>query len=191
MAVMNPALILIDIQNDYFPGGAMELDGPEAAAAQAARLLGGFRRRGWPIAHVQHVSTRPGATFFLPDTFGVQIHNSVAPQPGEQVLVKHFPNAFRQTELHAHLQQVQADHLIFVGMMTHMCIDTSVRAACDLGYACTLAADACATRALTFEGHLVDAVAVQRAYLAALNGTFAKVQTAQAVCDSLRAGNLL
>jgi len=60
---MKLALLLIDIQNDYFPGGRMELKAPLLAAQQAGRLLDFFRRQSWPTVHIQHVSNRPGATF--------------------------------------------------------------------------------------------------------------------------------
>ena len=173
---MNTALLLIDIQNDYFVGGAMSLVGAEQAAAQAARLLTHFRERSLPVFHVQHVATRPGATFFLPGTRGAGIHASVTPVGAESVTVKHFPNSFRDTALLASLRAAEVSRLVIAGMMTHMCVDTTVRAAADLGFACTLAGDACATRDLVFEGERVDARSVQLAFLAALNGAFATVQ---------------
>ena len=71
---MKPALIIIDIQNDYFPGGKMELEGSPEASLQAAKLLASFRAKELPLVHIQHVSNRPGASFFLPDTEGVNIH---------------------------------------------------------------------------------------------------------------------
>ena len=182
---MNQALIIIDIQNDYFPGGAMELDGSPEAASRAGRLLEGFRRKSLPVIHVQHVSTRPGATFFLPDTPGVEIHESVAPTAGETVFRKHYPNSFRDTPLLDHLRGQGIDRLVIAGMMTHMCIDTSTRAAADLGFQCTLAHDACATRSLSFGGATVTAPEVQAAFLAAINGSFAKVQAADEVCAGL------
>ena len=129
---MKPALIIIDIQNDYFPGGKMELEGSPAASVQAAKLLDGFRIKGLPLVHIQHVSNRPGASFFLPETEGVNIHASVAPRSGETVLQKHFPNSFRETKLLEHLRAQGADHLVIAGMMTHMCVDASTRAAFDL-----------------------------------------------------------
>jgi nicotinamidase-related amidase len=82
---MTAALLIIDIQNDYFPGGAMALHEPEAAAANAARLIAAFRQRGRPVVHMQHVSTRPGATFFLSNTPGVEIHAAVRPLPAANV----------------------------------------------------------------------------------------------------------
>jgi nicotinamidase-related amidase len=179
---MTTALLIIDIQNDYFPGGAMEVVGADAAAARAASLLGTFREHARPVIHMQHISTRAGATFFLPNTVGAEIHESVRPVAAEPVLRKHFPNSFRDTPLLDHLRSSGIDRLVIAGMMTHMCIDTTTRAAADLGLACSLAHDACATKALSFNGVQVPAESVQAAYLAALNGLFAKVRSA----DELR-----
>jgi nicotinamidase-related amidase len=172
---MDTALLLIDLQNDYFEGGAMTLDGADAAVANAARLLADFRARGLPVVHVRHVSTRAGATFFLPGTRGAEIHAAVTPREGETLVVKHFPNAFRETSLEATLRERGVARLAFAGMMTHMCVDTSTRAAADMGFACTLAHDACATRAQAFGGRTVAAADVQAAYMAALDGAFARV----------------
>jgi len=179
---MNAALLIIDIQNDYFPGGAMALHEPEAAAANAAKLIAAFRQKGRPVIHMQHVSTRPGATFFLPNTPGVEIHASVRPLPGETVKQKHFPNCFRETGLLEHLRGAGIDSLAIAGMMTHMCVDTTTRAAADLGFACSLAHDACATRELAFGGVKVPAEQVQVSYMAGLNGLFAKVAPAGELC---------
>jgi len=182
---MNQALLIIDIQNDYFPGGAMELVGSPAAGAQAGKLLQAFRQKARPVVHIQHVSTRPGATFFLPNTPGVQIHQSVAPKAGESVLQKNFPNSFRDTPLLEHLRKNQITQLVIAGMMTQMCVDSSTRAAADLGFQCVLAHDACATKNMAFGGRSVPAQDVQTAFLAALNGLFAKVQSADEISTAL------
>ena len=173
---MKPALLIIDIQNDYFASGALPLVGSEAAAAQAGRLLAHFRARGWPVVHVRHESLRPDATYLRPGTAGAEIHAAVAPRPGEPVILKHHPNSFRATALLDTLRGLAFDQLMIAGMMTHMCIDTSVRAATDLGFDCVLAHDACATRALRFGDVDVPAAQVQAAYLAALDGRFARVR---------------
>jgi nicotinamidase-related amidase len=178
---MTTALVLIDLQNDYFPDGAMELVGSDAAVAQTQALLLAFRDRSLPVFHVQHISTRPSATFFLPNTIGVDIHNSVQPAAGERVITKHFPSSFRETELLERLRSANATRVVISGMMTHMCVDTTVRAATDLGFECFLAQDGCATRALQFSGHRVEAEQVQLAYLAALNGAFAQVLPVQQI----------
>ncbi|NLD67486.1 MAG: cysteine hydrolase [Limnobacter sp.] len=175
---MTQALLIVDIQNDYFPGGAMPLEGSPEAAANAGALLAAFRDKGLPVVHVQHISNRPGAGFFLPDTEGAEIHESVRPLPGEKLVRKHTPNSFRDTDLLDHLKQSGVERLVVAGMMTHMCIDATVRAAFDHGLACSLAGDACATRALTLGDRTIPAAQVHDAFLAALGGLYAKLGTA-------------
>jgi nicotinamidase-related amidase len=171
-------LLLVDIQNDYFPGGAMELVSMGAAAAAAATVLSGFRDEKNPVYHVQHVSTRPGATFFLPGTEGMETHSSVAPAQGEAVVQKNFPNSFRDTTLLDTLAGDGIEHLVICGAMSHMCIDATTRAAFDLGFSCTVVADACATRDLQFEGKAIPAADVHAAFMAALAVPYAKVVNA-------------
>lgn len=171
---MSKALVIVDIQNDYFPGGAMELHKANEAASVAAQIKAEFRSQGLPVIVVQHVAQSPTATFFIPGTAGVEIHESVALEDGDIHIVKHYPNSFRETNLLAELRENEVTELTIVGMMTHMCIDTTVRAANDLGFDVTVYANACATRDLSY-GHTVSAVDVQAAYLAALDGSFAKV----------------
>ncbi len=182
---MTTALVLIDIQNDYFPKGKFEVPGSVDAGRQAGRLLGFFRDRQWPVFHVQHLSIRPGAAFFLPDTPGAEIHESVRPLAGEIVITKSFPNSFRATTLHETLQQAEVRRVVFSGMMTQMCVDATVRAAFDLGYECLVAADACAARPLTFEGRAVAAEDVHASFLAALGMVYAKVNQVEALVAAL------
>jgi nicotinamidase-related amidase len=121
----------------------------------------------------------------LPNTKGVQIHEGVTPVEGETVFQKNYPNSFRETRLLEHLREHQVSQLVIAGMMTHMCIDTTTRAAADLGFQCVLAHDACATRALSFGGATVSAANVQTAFLAALGGLFAKVLSVEEICANL------
>jgi nicotinamidase-related amidase len=181
---MNQALLLIDIQNDYFPGGAMELVGSLEAGARAGKLLQVFREQALPVIHIQHISTRPGAAFFLPQTKGVEIHCSVAPSENEILIQKTFPNSFRETPLLDTLRERHITQLVIGGMMTHMCIDSTTRAAADLGFECFLAGDACASKSLSFDGVTIPAESVQAAFLASLNGLFAKVQSVDELCSN-------
>jgi nicotinamidase-related amidase len=169
------ALLVIDIQNDYFPGGAMELEGAEAAGAKAGQAIRQFRDKTMPVIHVRHLSVRPGSTFFLPGTKGAEIHPSVSPRDAEMVIEKNFPNSFRGTRLEQTLKESGIKNLVVAGMMTHMCVDATVRHAADLGYKITLLGDACATRAQSYAGEKVPARQVHTAFLAALNGFYAKV----------------
>ncbi|HEY5791628.1 MAG TPA: cysteine hydrolase family protein [Gammaproteobacteria bacterium] len=182
---MTTALLLVDLQNDYFRGGALELVGSDAAVGQAARLLAAWRAAGRPVVHVRHLSLRPGATFFLPGTPGAEIHPGVHPEAGEPVVEKHFPNSFRDTELQQTLQGRGVEALVICGAMSHMCIDATTRAAFDLGYRCSVAADACATRDLEFAGRRVAAADVHAAFMAALAAPYARVAGAAELLEGL------
>jgi nicotinamidase-related amidase len=173
--VMATALLLIDIQNDYFPGGNMELEGSPEASLRAREILSFFRGKNLPVVHIQHVATRPGAIFFLPDTEGVKIHPNVEPVPGEVIFQKNYPNSFRSTPLLEHLRDQGVDHVVVCGMMTHMCVASTVRAAFDYGLEITVVHEACATRTLTFQDQTIPAAQVQAAFLSSLSFLYARI----------------
>ncbi len=175
---MKEALLLIDIQNDYFPGGKMELVDMEEAVKKVAELLKTFRTLDKPIFFIKHLSKKPNATFFIPGTQGIDFHASVSPLPEEAVIEKHFPNSFFQTELLSKLKEKHVTNLVICGAMSHMCIDTTVRAAKELGFTCTLIDDACAAHDLKFKNELIPIHTVHAAFMAALDGIFADVVTA-------------
>lgn len=172
---MNKALVLIDIQNDYFSGGSVELENMACVAQKCHQLLTHFRKESLPIVHVQHISTREGATFFLPNTYGCEINETVKPENNEPIVVKHYPNSFRETELEPLLKTKGISELVICGAMTHMCIDTTTRAAFDLGFKCTVASDTCATKELEFNHKKVSAADVNTGFLAALSSPFAEI----------------
>lgn len=171
----NTALLLIDLQNDYFEGGTMTLVNADTAVKNAKLVLEKIRMEGFPVIHVQHIAKSPDATFFLPDTVGAQIHKNVQPATDEKLIVKHFPNSFRETELLDYLKDEKINTLVICGMMTHMCIDATTRAAKDLGFNCILLSDACATRDLEIYEEKIKALDVHNSFLAALNSTYAQV----------------
>ncbi len=176
---MNQALLLIDIQNDYFENGSSPLYNADKAVTNAAKLLDYYRDKSLPVIHVQHFNNWEGATFFIPDTEGVKIHSLVEPGQGEQLIVKYAPNAFYETSLKEVLDKLQIKHLVVCGMMTHMCIDTTVRAARDYGYQVTLIQDACATKDLQGLDSVIPAAVVQDTYIASLQGVFATIKSTQ------------
>lgn len=169
------ALILIDIQNDYFEDGKWPLDGMQAAAANAARVLAAARAAGELVVHVRHESRDDDAPFFAPGSAGAHIHASVLPQAGEAVVLKHRINAFLDTELKTLLDAADIEQVTLVGAMSHMCIDAAARASADLGYATTVLHDACATHAQEFAGQQIAAEQVHAAFMAALAFAYARV----------------
>ena len=169
------ALIVVDIQNDYFPQGKWPLSGVETAADNAARMIAAFRQAGNQVVHIRHEFTSEDAPFFTPGSLGAQLHPKVLNQANEPVVLKHFVNAFRETELQSLLDHHGITQLVIVGSMSHMCIDGVARAAADLGYDVTVIHDACATLDLEFNGVVVPAAQVHAAFMSALGFAYAKV----------------
>ena len=173
---MSTALIIIDVQNDYFQNGNMELVNPNTAASNTAEVLTWFRQNYRDnIFHIQHIASNPALGFFLPGTKGAEIHASVQPLETEKVIVKHFPNSFLKTNLENELKGKNINKGVIVGMMTHMCVDATVRAAVDLGFDVTLLEDACATRDLSYNGNNIPAEFVHASFIGALDGMYAKI----------------
>jgi nicotinamidase-related amidase len=166
-------LIMIDCQNTYRQG-VMQLDGVEAALAEAARLLARARSAGIPVFHIMHDAGQ-GSPYDVHAEIG-QISELVAPGPGEPVIVKNYPNAFVGTDLDVQLRQAPGRELILAGFMTHMCVNSTARGAFNLGYHPTVVASATATRSLPgTDGGAVPAQAVQAASLAAIGDLFGVV----------------
>jgi nicotinamidase-related amidase len=182
---MKSALVLIDIQKDYFARGKNELFMPNTAAEKARMLLDYFRQKNLDVFHVQHISTSENAGFFRPNTEGAEIHPLVFPTPNEPVIVKHYPDSFLETRLEQELRSRQIDLLVICGMMSHMCIDTTVRSAKRLNFTVLLAEDACTTRDLTWDGTLIPANTVHQTMMAALNGMFAQVEKTKTILNIL------
>ncbi|KIC12000.1 Isochorismatase [Leisingera sp. ANG-M1] len=174
------ALILIDIQNDYFPGGKWELHGIEASAANARRLLDQARAQGQFIVHMHHEFASDDAPFFAPGSEGAQIHASMQPADGEPTVLKHHVNSFRDTNLKRLLDENGITDVTIAGDMSHMCIDAAARAAADYGYAVTVVEDACSSRDLEFNGATIAAEDVHKAYMSALGFAYAAIVTTDA-----------
>jgi nicotinamidase-related amidase len=169
------ALILIDIQNDYFEGGLWPVEGMQDASHHAARLLAHARATQMPVFHVRHEIPFADAPFFRPASAGAQIHPIVAPATDEPVILKHKPNSFLGTDLKARLDSAGITDVILAGAMSQMCIDATTRAASDFGYGVTVVQDACAAKSQSFKGRAVPAQDVHATIMAALAGTYAQI----------------
>jgi len=135
-------LIVIAMQRDYFASGRKPLPDMERALARAARLIGLFRANAMPVIHVRHLEHDPAVGFLLEGTPGADIDPRVAPQGDDVLVTKHYPNAFRDTNLAKVLHVQGAKELFFCGATSNRCIDSTVRAAFDMGYRCTVIEDA-------------------------------------------------
>ena len=162
------ALVVIDVQNDYFPGGRFVLFRAKAALRQILTLRDWARRRGIPIFWVRHISRRPGSFFLLPGTKGAELHPALGPLASESVVEKEDPNSFVETDLEAQLRGRDIDTVVWAGMIGWMCVDTTVRSAKDRGFRNVLAHDAVASGWLNGPYGLVTPWSAHRAFLSAL-----------------------
>jgi len=160
------ALIIIDIQDFYFPGGMLPLNEPEKAALNAQKTLDAFREKKLMVIHVKHNANS-----------GADIHPLVKPVDGEKIITKNKANAFVGSDLHSYLKENKIEHLVLCGMQTHMCLEAATRAASDYGFQCTVIEDACTTRDLKFEDEVIKAKDVHYSTLSTLNGTYATIKT--------------
>jgi nicotinamidase-related amidase len=151
------ALLIIDIQDFYFPGGKSALVEPEKAAANAALLLKDFRSRNLLVIHVRH-NAEPGG----------KINDIVKPLPAEKIISKDEVNCFLKTDLLDYLKANKIDTLVICGMQTHMCVEAATRAAGDYGFKCVLVHDACATKDLKFGDKIIKAEDVHYSTLSTL-----------------------
>lgn len=172
------ALILVDIQNDYFAGGRWPVDKMSEVSANAARLLDHARRNGQVIVHIRHEIPSDTAPFFTPGSTGAETHASVAPVEGEPVILKHRPNSFHDTSLRQDFEDQGVTDVVICGAMSQMCIDATARAAVDYGYVVTVVEDACGAKEATFNDQTVPASQVHAAFMAPLAMSYARVVTA-------------
>lgn len=182
---MGTALLLIDIQNDYFKGGRHELPNADRCITGAEIALSLFRGKGLPVIFVRHINSRGDAACFLPDSEGSNIHRRLLPLENEKIIDKHFPDCFQNTVLHEYLKVKYINRLVICGMMSHMCVDSTVRSARRLWYDVILLDDACAADDLCWNYTQFSAETVHQTVMASLNGAFATVINTNRLRDIL------
>lgn len=167
-------LILIDYQNEYVTG-KLPLWEIDETVKQTSRLLERARKNHVPVIHVIH-DGGSGGLFDLTQNAG-QIIEAVKPIEGEIVIKKKLPNAFSGTELKEVLHRFKdKDQLIIAGLMTHMCVSSTVSSAADHGYVTTVIASTTTTRDLKdAKGKVISASDIKRAALATLKDRFSLV----------------
>ena len=178
------AVIVVDIQNEYFATGKLTLVNIEEAAANAARVIDMARQKKDLLIHFHHESPDPNAPLFTPGSDGVTIHESVAPKGDELVILKNYPNSFLHTNLKETLDAAGIEDVVIIGAMSHMCIQATTRAASDFGYKVTVIEDACTTLDLEFKGMTIPAAQVHASSMAALEFAYAGIQSTADYCNT-------
>ena len=172
-SLKDSALIMIDCQNTYLEG-IMKLQGVEGAIEICKTMLFRARQEGAQVVHIRH-DAGPGSPYDVSGHIGA-IADVVKPLSGEPVITKNYPSSFEKTTLDEELKKRGVKNLVYVGFMTHMCVNSTARAGFNLGYAGTVVAPATATRDLPNPaGGVVPAAEVHRAALASVGDLFAIV----------------
>ena len=170
----NTALIIIDIQYFYFPGGSLPLFEPEKASKNASKVLGIFRDKKMQVIHVRHNAKS-----------GAEIYPDVLPLNGEKIISKDEANSFKGTDLLTFLNEKKIKNLVILGMQTHMCVEAATRAGYDLGFNCTVIGDACTTRDLKYGDEIVSAKDVHYSTLSSLSGYYARIASTAEIIQLL------
>ncbi len=171
----NTCLLIIDVQNFYFPGGKWELENSLEAAANIRDVLNAVRKKGQLVVYICH-NSEPG----------IEIHESVRPVDDEKVIIKDDISCFKDTDLLEYLYANNIQRLLICGMMTHMCVEAAVRAGHDLGFVCQVIHDACTTRMVIFEDYIVKAIDVHNASLGTLSGNYAEIIDTNSIIGKLK-----
>jgi nicotinamidase-related amidase len=169
------AVLVVDLQNDYFPGGRWTLAGIEAAANNAAKVIASARKSGDLVVHIRHEFESDSAPFFTPGSEGAKTNASVCAVKGEHVVLKHQVNSFRDTNLKEILDGNNIEYVVVCGAMSNMCVDAVTRAAHDYGYKVSVVHDACASRDLEFNGVQIPAAQVHAAFMSSLGFAYATI----------------
>jgi nicotinamidase-related amidase len=158
------ALLIIDIQNFYFPGDGPGLVNVIPASLNAREVLLTFRDKKQLVIHVRHKSSK-----------GFEINKNVEPIAGEKIITKEDVNSFKDTDLLEYLKKNDITRLVLIGMQTHLCLEAATRAAHDFGFECVVIEDACATKDVKYGDKVVKAEDVHYSTLATINNTYGKV----------------
>ncbi len=156
---MRNALLVIDIQNDYFPGGAWTLEGAEPAGENAAKLLVAARDAGVPVFHIRHEALQEDAPFLLPGTPGADIHKCVEPVEDELIITKNERDSFEDTDLGEFLEKAAVQGVIITGMMTDWCVTAAARTSSEKDYSVLVVGDACAAKTADVHVHALSELA--------------------------------
>ncbi|MDF7648504.1 cysteine hydrolase [Pantoea sp. Acro-805] len=181
LSAKQTAVIVIDIQNEYFPGGKMPIPDGLKALQNSKRILEFAHKNGMPVFFAQHLGAADGPLFAKGSRFA-EFHKDLQPGKNDRVISKATPSSFVGTDLQQQLDALGIKQLIVTGLMTHMCVSSTARDAVPLGYSVIIPEDATATRDLaTWDNKVVDHKILQQNALAAVADVFAEIKTTDAV----------
>jgi nicotinamidase-related amidase len=172
------ALIVIDVQNEYFDGALPITDPPtDTSLANIGRAMDAATAAGVPVIVVRHGDAEDGAGSFVPGSPTWQLHPEIERRAHDRLIEKTLPGSFTDTELADVLDGAGVDTVSITGYMTHMCVDTTARQAAHRGMSVEILNDATGTLSLENSGGTATGEELHRSTLVAQGQFFADVMS--------------
>lgn len=181
---MQRALIVVDVQNEYF-SGMLPITHPQGHLGNILRAMDAATAQGMPCVVIQHTFLDPAKPFFQRGTPEWELHPEVQARPHDLWLEKHLPGSFTGTTLEPWLRQRAVDTVVVAGYMTHMCCDTTAREAVHRGFTVEFLSDATGTLPLKNTAGEVSAEELQRAILCAQQMLLSEVISTESWCQRI------
>jgi len=162
---MKRALLVIDVQNEYFTG-ALPITHPAGHLQNILQVMDAAQGK-MPVVVIQHHFTDPAMPFFQKNSQGWKLHSEVEKRPRDLLVEKTLPGSFTNTPLEKYLKEQGIDTVAIAGYMTHMCCDTTAREAVHRGFKVEFLSDATGTLPLDNKAGQVNAEELQRSILCA------------------------
>lgn len=172
------ALLVIDVQNEYFTG-KLPVTYPQGSLANILRAMDAAGHASIPVIVVQHAAPQPGSSVFLRGSEGWRLHPEIAGRSHDCLIEKSLPGSFTNTPLESWLREHAIDTVVITGYMTQMCCDTTSRQAVHLGFSVEFLSDATGTLAFKNAAGTVSAEELHRAVLVTQESRFARVMTTE------------
>lgn len=171
---MKRALLVIDVQNEYFTG-ILPVTYPPDSLDKILQAIDGAIAKGVSVVFVQHTDPSTDAPGYRKGTPTWELHPEIAKRKPDHLVEKNYPGSFTGTDLEAWLRINGVDTVTISGYMTHICCDTTARQAFHLDFGVEFLSDATGTLSITNDGGAASGEELQRAVLVAQAMCFSKV----------------
>lgn len=186
MLALKEALLVIDVQNEYF-SGRLPVTYPEGSLGNILRAMDAAHAAQIPVIVIRHTNHSPDAATFRPGTPGWELHSDVNRRPRDLLIEKSLPGSFTGTSLDSWQKEYGIGSLTISGYMTQMCCDTTARQAFHLGYGVKFLSDATGTLTVSNSAGTVHDADLHRAVLVTQQMRFSQVLTTEEWIRSLQA----
>jgi nicotinamidase-related amidase len=182
---MKRALLVIDVQNEYFTG-KLPVNHPPGSLENILRAMDCARKNGIPVVVIQHTSPQKDAVVFRKGTEEWNLHPKIASQTYDHLIEKNLPGSFTGTDLESWLRERKVDTVVITGYMSQMCCDTTARQAAHMGLVVEFLSDATGTLPVSNKVGSVKAEELHRAILVTQAMMYSKVMTTDQWIESLK-----